>query len=84
MQFTTDYIADKPVLKPIVETYLLHSDDQMLCMQFIIDCSVLPLVISSYQSHGGIIHQHLFKITRTWCRSLHISRMKKLGRFNKY
>ena len=83
-KFTTEYIADKPVLKPLVENYLLHSDDQMLCMQFIIDCSVLPLVISAYQSYGAIIHQTLFKITRTWCRSLHVSRMKQLGRFIKY
>ena len=80
--FTSEYTADKPVLREIVETYLCADNDE-LRMQFIIDCSVLPLVISSYQHHGPIIHQQLFKITRTWCRSLHVARMKALGRFNK-
>ena len=80
--FTREYAADKPVLREIVETYL-YSDNDELRMQFIIDCSVLPLVISSYQLHGPIIHQTLFKITRTWCRSLHVARMKPLGRYNK-
>ena len=82
LTFTREYAADKPVLKEIVETYLC-SDNDDLRMQFIIDCSVLPLVISSYQLHGPIIHQQLFKITRTWCRSLHVARMKALGRYNK-
>ena len=80
--FTSEYTADKPVLREIVKTYL-GSDNDELRMQFIIDCSVLPLVISSYQLHGPIIHQQLFKITRTWCRSLHVARLKALGRYNK-
>ena len=82
LRFTLDYIADKPVLKPIIDTYLYSTQD-VLRMQFIIDCSVLPMVISSYQLHGHIIHQQLFKISRTWCRSLHVARMKALGRYNK-
>ena len=80
--FTREFAADKPVLRGLVETYL-YSDNDELRMQFIIDCSVLPLVISSHQLHGPIIHQQLFKITRTWCRSLHVARMKALGRYNK-
>ena len=73
---------DKPVLKKIVNMYL-YSEDEEDRMQFIIDCSVLPLVIASYQLHGQIIHQQLFKISRTWCRSLHVARMEAFGRYSK-
>ena len=63
--FTTDYVSDKPVLKKIVDTYLyLDAEDDR--MQFMIDCSVFPMVITAYQVHGQIIHQQLFKIGRTW------------------
>ena len=49
--FTSDYVSDKQVLKKIVAMYL-YSEDEEHRMQFIIDCSVLPLVIASYQLHG--------------------------------
>ena len=81
-RFTNEYVSDKPVLKKIVERYLFSGveDD---CMQFLIDCSVLPMVITAYHAHGKTIHQQLFKISRTWCRSLHVARMKALGRYTK-
>ena len=81
--FTNNYVADKPVLQPIIFSYLLKTTDNYLRMQFLLDCSVLPLVISNFQSYGEIVHQHLFRISRTWCRSLHVARVKALGRFNK-
>ena len=81
-EFTQEYICDKPVLQPAVDAYL-YSPQDYLRMQFFLDCSVLPLVISSYQQHGPVIHQHLFRISRTWCRSLHVARMKRLGRYFK-
>ena len=80
MAFTKKYIADNPVLKPIVESYLF-SEDETLLMQFLMDCSVLPLVITTYQEYGAIIHQDLFRISRTWCRSVHVARLKALGRY---
>ena len=81
--FTMNFLADKPVLQQIVSTYLLKTTDNYLRMQFLLDCSVLPLVISCFQIHGAIIHQQLFRISRTWCRSLHVCRLKALGRYNK-
>ena len=80
--FTTNYVSDKPVLRKIVDAYL-YSDDEDDRMQFMLDCSVLPMVIAAYQEHGQIIHKQLFKISRTWCRSLHVARMKALGRFTR-
>ena len=80
--FTSKYIAALPLIKQITETYLGATDTKTI-MQFLIDCSVLPLVISARQTYGPIIHHHLFRISRTWCRSLHRDRMKALGRFIK-
>ena len=79
-RFTTDYVLDKPVLKTICDAYL-KTDDTSTCMQFLLDCSILPLVITAFQDYGAIIHFHLFKITRCWCRSLHHARLRLLGRY---
>ena len=79
MSFTRNYISDKPVLQPIVMAYLYATDDEKQVMQFILDCSVMPLVITAYQNFGPIIHEQLFRVTRTWCRALHRDRLKALG-----
>ena len=81
--YTMNYVADKPVLQPIIFSYLLKTTDNYLRMQFLLDCSVLPLVISNFQNYGETVHQQLFRISRTWCRTLHVARAKALGRFNK-
>ena len=80
-KFTAAYVADKPLLIPLIKAYLCSSEEYFV--QFMLDCSVLPMVISSYQMHGPIVHEHLFHISRTWCRSLHRDRLKLLGRYSK-
>ena len=52
-------------------------------MQFLTDCSVMPKVIEATQIYGEIVHQLCFKISRTWCRSIHVARSKKLGRYSR-
>ena len=47
-------------------------------MQFILDCSVLPEVISAEQKYGKAILNLLFKATRTYCYSMYRERMKRL------
>ena len=81
LSFTNSYISDKPVLQPIVLTYLYAADEKHV-MQFILDCSVMPLVIAAYQKFGTIIHEQLFRVTRTWCRALHRDRLKALGLYS--
>ena len=58
----------------------LASDTDYL-VQFILDCSVLPQVISATQAHGSEIMHILFHLTRSWCFSIHKQRMKNLGRW---
>ena len=79
-RFTVDYVREKPVLKQVCDAYLQPSNTTLF-MQFLLDCSVLPLVISAVQTHGQVVHFHLFRISRTWCRSLHVARQKLLGRY---
>ena len=55
-----------------------------LRIQFFLDCSVLPLVISNFQTYGETVHQQRFRISKTWCRTLHVTRVKALGRFNNF
>ena len=80
--FTRKFADDKPVLKKIIDTHLF-SQDEDLRMQFLMDCSVLPPVISAYQEYGATVHQSLFRVSRTWCKSVHVARLKSLGRFCK-
>ena len=57
-------IASNPVFKPIADAYLFCDNDN-LRLQFLLDCSVLPMVIRAYQLLGKIEHEFLFKITRS-------------------
>ena len=78
--FSYTLLSDMPLLGPILDAYLFNSDNDDLTVQFLVDCSVLPLVISCRQLLGNAVLEKLFKLTRTWCYSLHKSRCKGLGR----
>ena len=70
-----------PVSNHIV-TNLLLSPSTHLIMQFLVDCSPIPLVIHLAQLHGEDIFNDLFYLSRTWCFAIHRERMKRLGRWN--
>ena len=72
-------LASNPIYKPIVDSYLFSNDDD-LKVQFLLDCSTLPLVITAHQTFGTMVHQALFKFNRTWCWSLHLARQRLLRR----
>ena len=50
-------------------------------VQFFLDCSVIPSIIRLSQNDKNILPL-LFKVCRTWCYSLHRTRLKLLGRWN--
>ena len=58
-------------------------DDHELWVQFVLDCSVLPEVIAASQVDPSVLAL-LFKTTRTWCYSLHRTRLKLLGRWRSW
>ena len=55
--------------------------DESTKVQFILDCSVLPQVIRASQFDKNILAL-LFRFTRTYCYSLHRTRLKLLNRWS--
>ena len=68
------------IVRKLVLEALSNTSDYLL--QFILDCTVLPSVITASQSHGREILDVLFHLTRTWCFVVHRQRMRILGRWN--
>ena len=77
MNFTKSYSTNNPLVTAITELYC--TPESRLFPQFLIDCSVLPEVISAVQISGKVILTHLYNITRIWCYSLHRDRLKILN-----
>ena len=69
---------------PIVYELVLGalSSDREYLLQFLLDCSTIPVVIRAAQIHGFELYNELFYLTRTWCFSIHRQRMKGLGSWN--
>ena len=82
LNFTQSYLKSYPLVTAIVELYC--TPESRLFPQFIIDCSVLPEVITAVQINGKDILTHLYNITRIWCYSLHRDRLKILGRWKNF
>ena len=80
VSFTLKYSLSVPFLSEILLS-MTQPNHTMFC-QFLLDCSVIPQVIDLSQRHGKIVLHHLFKVTRTWCYSLHRDRLRLLGRWN--
>ena len=80
--FTTNYSQSLPVIQPFLK--ILSSPSNPSYCQFLVDCSVLPEVISATQTYGPQLLDHLFKITRTWCYCLHRTRLRILGRWQRF
>ena len=76
-----DFIRDKPILLPVIKKYTIDCPTT-LQVQFLLDCTILPEVISLVQQHGVFVHDSLLYLTRTFCFSLHKARLKLLGKWN--
>ena len=82
VNFTIQYSEKVPFLADIILKYTNPNNPWFF--QFMIDCSTIPEIISTSQLFGKEIHYHLFKVTRTWCYSLHRERMRLLGRWQPF
>ena len=51
-------------------------------VQFLLDCRVIPEVAALVMEHGDAILAPLYKMTRTFCYSIHMERLKILNRWN--
>ena len=72
-QYTAAKIQGNSVLTAVV--YQCLEEDPV---QFWLDCSTVPLVISSVQLHREGLLAALFKLTRNYCHGLHKERKKIL------
>ena len=76
-----DCMERDPELISIVMKYSTSTDPTEF-VQFLLDCTVLPEVISLKQQLGTRILDSLFYLTRTFCYSIHKSRLKLLGKWD--
>ena len=76
-----EYLADKPHLLSIATKYITEGS-QTSQVQFLLDCSVMPEVISLCQDKVEGVLDSLLYLTRTFCFSIHKSRLKLLGKWN--
>ena len=70
--------SENKEIKEIIHS-MLYGQQVKTVMQFLLDCSCFPEVVSLRQTSGLNLVTHLFYLTRTWCYSIHRSRMNKLG-----
>ena len=75
----SDFMVSRPLLLPIIRKYTCETDK--LFLQFLLDPSCLPLVISAAKSDPDIL-KHCMYLSRTWCYTVHIARMKLLKILN--
>ena len=73
-------LKPSPISTEIFEQ-ILADNNYELFMQFILDCSTIPSIIRASQQDSSVLPL-FFKICRTWCYSLHRTRLKLLGRWN--
>ena len=69
-----------PILNDLLKAVLAYPSHELV--QFILDASVHPLIISYAQIYGNEILTEVFHLTRTWCYTLHRARLKLLKVFN--
>ena len=78
--FTASKLESFPlILQNVIETYCTPTSE-FFCI-FLLDCSVLPLVISSLQALGNdpVSLRNLFSLAGNWVYFLHRERLKVLG-----
>ena len=60
-----------------------HFGNEETIVQLILDPSVLPQIIMAKQTKGPNIIDEIFKFSRSWCYSIHKTRLKLQGRWTK-
>ena len=82
-KFTSKIIQQQPlIVQELVGKFCDLNHPQFV--QFLLDCSAIPEVISACQVHGPALLCPLFRISRSWCYSIHKARLKILDRWSKH
>ena len=73
------YLVSRPYLFPIFQS--LWGKDDMQTMQFLLDCSAIPLVRQQAQESENPILRDLFYLTRSYVFKLYVTRRRLIGLF---
>ena len=73
----SNFILKNPILNPLVQ--VLSQEEPAKFLEFLLDPSTQPSVISLVQEHGKVVMDQLCHLSRTWLYLLHRERFKKLG-----
>ena len=79
IDYVRNILAQSDICADIFENILVDENEETF-MQFILDCTALPVVIRASQLDSNILPL-LLKVCRTWCYSIHRTRLKLLGRW---
>ena len=79
IEYSRSFLQNHPVCAELFEQFLTDTEQDNF-VQFILDCSTIPAVVRASQLNRNTLNV-LFKICRTWCYSLHRTRLKLLGRW---
>ena len=71
--------STNPVLSDFVKKMKEGPED--LLLQFLLDCSVIPNIVQLANIYGDGIFDTMFKLSRTFCYSIHRERLKILDRW---
>ena len=78
LNFAQDTLSATPTAAVIFNDIIIHGKDDNLKVQFMLDPTVIPQVITACQSDNNLI-KTILRITTTWCYSLNKTRRKLLG-----
>ena len=70
------------ISKSIINT-IINSGNSEDLVQFLLDCSANPDVISATQMFGQELQEELFRFARSWCYTIHKTKLKLQGRWRK-
>ena len=73
------YLVSRPYMFPIFQS--IWGKDYMQTMQFLLDCSALPLVRQQAQESENPIFRDLFYLTRSYVYKLYVTRRQLIGLF---
>ena len=79
ISFFQAYLVSCPYLFPIFQS--LWGKDDMQTMQFLLDCSAIPLVIQQMQESETPVLRDLFYLTRSYVFKLFVTRRLLIGTF---
>ena len=78
IEYAFGILEQYPVCHAIFENILTCNEEEQV--QFFLDCSVIPSIIRAAENNKCVLPL-LLKVCRTWCYSLHRTRLKLLGRW---